>query len=172
MENKGGKRRKDKDWSYKCNSKGRRYMVLRDGKGRIRKMWGGYSPKVFDGHFLELFGEWFEEYLKGVGVIADQHFEGGKKLKGVIFYTAHHEPRFSHNNNNLATNEEDTVNLHLLTKEQLSFNNALYKLRARVELPFGEAKSIFRVLRQHWGESSNQLDNMVWIAAGVSSARR
>lgn len=40
MCNKGGKKRKDENWSFKCNSKGRRYMILRDGKGRIRKMWG------------------------------------------------------------------------------------------------------------------------------------
>jgi hypothetical protein len=40
LTNKGGKKLKDPYWSYKCNSRGRRYMILRDGRGRIRKMWG------------------------------------------------------------------------------------------------------------------------------------
>jgi hypothetical protein len=41
-------------------------------------MWGGYSPKVYDGDFVELFAEWFEENLSSAGVISDQHFEWGK----------------------------------------------------------------------------------------------
>ena len=46
-------------------------LFLQDGKGRIRKMWGGYSPKVYDCHWLEIWKDWFEENLKGAGVIAD-----------------------------------------------------------------------------------------------------
>ena len=42
------------DWSYKCNSPGHRYAFLSDADGQIRKLWGGYSPKVYDGNFLEL----------------------------------------------------------------------------------------------------------------------
>jgi hypothetical protein len=62
--------------------------VLRDGHGRIRKVWGGYSPKIYDGSLLELNREWFEENLANAGVIADQQFEWGKKnLKKVKFYT-------------------------------------------------------------------------------------
>jgi hypothetical protein len=123
-------------------------MVLRDGKGKIRKMWGGYSLKVFDGHFLELFKKWFENKLNGVGVIADQHFEWGKNLKNVKFFTAHHEPYFSRNTTT-PDEDDDAVDLITLTKDQQSYNNALYKLRARVELSFGEAKSIFGMLRNH-----------------------
>lgn len=177
MQNKGGKRKKDPNWSFKCNSKGRRYMVLMDGVGRIRKMWGGYSPKVFDGHWLEMFRRFFEKKLKGSGVIADQHFEWGKNLKDLAWYTAHHEPRFGRNNNAATQQEEaDTddegVDLQVLTKDQRSFNSALYKLRARVELPFGENKSIFQLLSTHWRESERQLDHMVWIAAGVYNSKK
>ncbi len=50
-------------------------MILKDSKGKIRKMWGRYSPKLYDEHFLEVYKRWFEQNLKGVGVIADQHFE-------------------------------------------------------------------------------------------------
>lgn len=172
MVNKGGKKKKDPYWSFKCNSKGRRYMILRDGKGIIRKMWGGYSPKVFDGTFLDIQKGWLEERLHGSGVIADQHFESGKKLSGVTFYTAFHEPRFTRKNNTTTPEDDDAVNITTLTQEQTTFNAALYKLRARVELPFGEAKSIFGVLRAHWQESDNQLDHMVWVATGISNFRR
>jgi hypothetical protein len=70
---------KEEDWSYKLNRPGRRYLVLRDGHGRIRKVWGGYSSKIYDGSLLELNREWFKENLANAGVIADQHFEWGKK---------------------------------------------------------------------------------------------
>lgn len=148
-------------------------MILRDGKGKVKKMWGGYSPKVYDGHFLELYRNWMEKRLKGAGVIADQHFEwGAKNLKEVKFFTAYHEPRFSRKKPLPANDDDDGVGLTVLTKKQESFNSTLYKLRARVELPFGEAKSIFGVLKRHWWESDNQLDHMVWIAAGLSNSRR
>jgi hypothetical protein len=51
MQRRGKTSRKDPDWSYKLNRPGRRYMFLRDEKGKIRKIWGGYSPKVYDGEF-------------------------------------------------------------------------------------------------------------------------
>ena len=134
-------------------------MILRNGRGRIRKLWGGYSLKVFDEHFLEIGKRWFEKRLAGAGVVADQHFEWGKKnFKKVKFYTTHHEPRFNRKN---TTKEEDDDNeedeeyfeatdLTTLTKKQQSFNSALYKLRARVEMPFGESKTMFALLRTHW----------------------
>jgi len=179
MQNVKGKKKTGKDWSYKCNSKGRRYMILRDGKGRIRKMWGGYSPKVFDGHFLMILKEWFEENLKGAGVIGDQHFEMGKKLEGVKFYTKHRkgmqndESETEDEDENTDTeSEDDAVNLSVNTKKEKVYNSALYKLRARVEIPFGEINTIFKVLAQHWAESEEQLDNMVWIAVGVLNHRK
>ena len=48
-------------------------------KEKDTKMWGGYSPKVFDGNFLELFWDFFEEDLKGAGIVADNHFEWGQR---------------------------------------------------------------------------------------------
>ena len=63
-------------------------MTLTDGKRRIRQLWGGYSPKVFDGHFLQDNKYWFETQLQGSVVVADQHFEYGKKnFEGLHFHT-------------------------------------------------------------------------------------
>ncbi len=66
MINRKGKRKKGKNWSFKENSKGRRYMFLLDGKKRVQKWWGGYSPKVYDGDFMMVKKSWFESRLKGV----------------------------------------------------------------------------------------------------------
>jgi hypothetical protein len=44
----------DSSWSQKCNSPGQRYQFIMDGKSRIRKIWGGMSPKVDDGNHLRL----------------------------------------------------------------------------------------------------------------------
>lgn len=86
--------RKEHTWSYKCNSPGRRYMMLCDGKGIVRKLWGGDSPKVYDGHFVEERTRWFEKKLKGTTVVADQHFEWAKKnLKHVCFHTPISAPK-------------------------------------------------------------------------------
>ncbi len=57
--NKKDKRKKEKDFSFKKNSK-RKYMLLIDGKKRVQKWWGGYSPKVYDGNFLIINRSWFE----------------------------------------------------------------------------------------------------------------
>lgn len=136
-------------------------MILRNRKGRIRKMWGGYSPKVFNGTFLDIQRHWIERKLKGSRVITDQHFEHGKKLSNVTFYTVFYEPRFTHKNNTTTPDDDDAVDITIFTQEQSTFNAALYKLHARVELPFGETKSIFGVFQAYWQESDNQLDYMV-----------
>ena len=46
---------------------------------RVRKIWGGYSPKVYDSHLIEANRDWFEDKLKGAEVVADQHFCWGVK---------------------------------------------------------------------------------------------
>lgn len=52
-----------------------RYMVLRDGTGKIsEKAWGGYSPKTYDAEFMRTHRQWFEENLRGTAILADTHF--------------------------------------------------------------------------------------------------
>ncbi len=79
----GGRRtvkRSSPNWSFKKNRPARRYMFLSDGRCRARGLWGGYSPKVYDGTFLELFQDTFKKNSKGAVIVADQHFVNGNKL--------------------------------------------------------------------------------------------
>ena len=41
--------RKDPRWSYKLNAPGQRFQVVCDARGKVQRLWGGYSPKVYDG---------------------------------------------------------------------------------------------------------------------------
>ena len=40
-------------WSYKLNGPGKRFQVVMDLQTRIVALWGGYSPKIYDGNWLE-----------------------------------------------------------------------------------------------------------------------
>jgi len=55
-------------WSYKENGPAQRFTFLMDYKRRIRKVWGGYTPKLYDGHFLQERKWWFEGKLQSAGV--------------------------------------------------------------------------------------------------------
>jgi hypothetical protein len=44
------------------------------------KAWGGYSPKVYDGTFIQLQKAWIDDGLGGMGSCGDNHFLVGSKL--------------------------------------------------------------------------------------------
>ena len=70
------------------NRPGHRYMFVRDGKGRIVKIWGGYCPKIQDGSFLEAHKEEFKTSVRDAVIIADNHFSKGKNfLKKMALYS-------------------------------------------------------------------------------------
>ena len=71
---------KSAEWSFKENAPAQRYMVVSDAKGKIHKVWGGYSPKLHDGTFLSNNKESIELLLKDGVVLGDNHFSKGKKL--------------------------------------------------------------------------------------------
>lgn len=153
--------KKNPDWSYKENSPGRRYMIIRDGKGRIRKIWGGYSPKIHDGNFLELWREWIEENLAGAGVIADEHFGWGKQhLKEVKYYTPIRRPPSK-------KRTYDGEDIAKLTKNEEAYNEAIHSARARVENPFAQLKKKWVALGSPWAEEDEQLDHLIRVAIAI-----
>ena len=150
------------NYSHKNGRLGRRFMFLSDANGIIKKIWGGYSPKVYDGHFLELNTSWFAKKLKGAGVFGDFHFSNGKTLlkKKVDFYVPFPKPaNFS--------KRDSGADFRKLTKEQQKWNARVAHLRARVEQTFAWLKTKFRCLAKPWAEDSAQLDCVLWLACGI-----
>ena len=60
---------KDKNWSYKENGPCQWFMVLADGQGMVQKLWGPYSPKLYDGDFLKLQAEEHLDLLHGCTIV-------------------------------------------------------------------------------------------------------
>jgi hypothetical protein len=142
--------KKDDWWSFKLNSPGVRYMVILDAKTNCRGIYGPYSPKVFDGHWLSCHSDWLEQHLSGAHVAADQHFEWGRdNLRGVKFHTP-----FKKKAKKRKPGHERP--LSTLTQEQKQYNTSLYEVRARVESIFGVIKTKWKALQNPFFESHLQ----------------
>jgi len=42
---------KDRNWSYKVNGPGRKWLFLHDARGRVMMVFGPKPPKTYDSHF-------------------------------------------------------------------------------------------------------------------------
>jgi hypothetical protein len=160
--------KKDSKWSYKLNRPGRRYMVLRNRKGKILKLWEGYSPKVYDGTWLEIMKQELDQTLAGGVVIADSHFVKGKTLfENVTFLT--NIPKQKQSRKKKSDDSTEGKDLEILTKEQEKFNKTHRRAQARVESPFGFIKTKIDAFAKPWSESEEQLDCLVWTASGIKN---
>lgn len=163
LEGRGRTSRKAPEWSYKLNGPGQRFMALQDATGRVRALWGGYSPKIYDGEFLKVQREWMESHLAGATVLADNHFEWGKqRLHGVKFVT-----NIKRRTGSTATGERMTT----LTKDEQDYNSALSSARARVEGGIGRLKTPFDALKRSFQEGEEQQNCLLWIAVGIENSR-
>lgn len=107
-----------------------------------------------------------EQQLQGGVVLADNHFSKGKKIfQNVKFLT--NFAKKGQSKKRKKESMEEGVDLTTLTKKQVQFNSAHRHARARIEIPFGFIKSKIEALNQPWSEDKEQLDNLVWIAAGI-----
>ena len=163
LTNKKGINKKHSSWSYKLNRWGQRFMILADAHRRVRKIWGGYSPKVFDGDFILLTKDWIEEKLSGVASIGDNHFKSGAKiLRSHVLYAPMKKPP--------NTKKTTYKGLKSETKSQKIERRALKAIRSRIESPFGEIKNKFISLSKPFGESKKQQSYVVEFAFGVHNS--
>jgi hypothetical protein len=152
---------KDFDYSFKENGPGGRYMILMDGKSRIRKMWAGYEPKIWDGGFIKVTKDWLSEYLAGAGV-ADHHFAWAyQHVPTAEWYVPEIEPK-----------PKNSEVVAPAVKRVQRWNRAVRAVRARVEHPFGEIDRTWEILREPWQEDQFQLDALAWVAIGVHNMKR
>ncbi len=139
-------------------------MTLRDGSGRVRKLWGGYSPKVYDSHFMSLKRRWFKRKLAGTGILADMHFfEARAHIKDPdILATA--PPKITADLLRVRGYAEDT-------REAKRKSAAITKKRGVVEQIYARVKKIFLPLAggpyHVWREPESELDYVVEWACGV-----
>jgi hypothetical protein len=159
---------KHPDWSYKLNGPGRRYMLLQNGQNKILKIWGGYTPKLYDGDFLDLKKEWFRRHLDGAHVIGDDHFRKGKE-----YFRSKKHPKFHipYRITEAKSGNSDPDLDDVLPKGKQRFNKRLHKLRSRVEIPFGWVKNSFASISTPWPEAEQQLDYLIVFAFGVHNLR-
>ena len=165
--------RKDPQWSYKLNGPGQRYTVVMDARGVIQNVWGGYSPKVYDGEWVNLCSNELATTFHGAHIIGDTHYELGNRymrniepLPDVKFYTPVAEPR-GRKRKRSPSEEDPTIGISKLTKEQQSWNSKISHLCAWVESPFGEVKRCWVSLGTVFYEDDDQQDYLVHIAFGV-----
>jgi hypothetical protein len=62
-------------------------MIIQDRKQKIRAVWSGYLPKIFDGNFLELFKDKFKTKFNRAGIINNTHFEWRKQALKILLST-------------------------------------------------------------------------------------
>jgi hypothetical protein len=152
--------RKDPGWSYKCNGPGRRYMALVDLSGCPRALFGGYSPKLYDAHWIEVKKNWMEKHLAGATIYADCHFTSASQLlKNVNLVTPIPKPRGRKKKNSAPKIE--------LAPEIVKQNRKISKVHGRVEQLFGLMGLKFQALSKVFYEDDDQLDSLVKLAAGV-----
>lgn len=167
--------------SFKLNGPGRRYMFVRNGSRKVVKLWGGYTPKLYDGYFVEDHKDEIDEKLAGSTLIGDNHFTyGAQYLENVKIATPLGAiKRNSEVPEELEADEGNSANAASvyefeggktrgrLTKEEEEWKSGIQKLRARVEGLFGFLKSTFKSLNTPFQESARQQDALVYYAVGI-----
>ena len=134
-------------------------MLIASASGRIRGVYGGYSPKLYDAHWVQANAHYLNRVFDGATIIADQHFRSAGKLRKVDFLTCE-----------LKSNRSDflTETQWAAYEEKRKRNNRHVKaLRARIESIFGLLVNKWKSLQQRFGDPPEQLDYLLFIACAV-----
>lgn len=169
--------RKGPQWSYKLNAPGRRYVTIHNARRKVVKVYGGHSPKLFDGTFLETHKVDIQELFKGARFVGDNHFSKGKQYfsshaneDDIKFYT-----NYAKKSKKKLVDVEGPVNdadvVDELTNAHQSFNRDHQGVRSRVETPYAWISNTFKALSL-WRETEEQLDYLVHIALAVHNMKQ
>lgn len=152
-------------WSGKENHYARRFMTVQDASGKFLKVWGGYSPKVYDGTFVEMFQEYFENNFQNGVFLADGHFSSVSRLMRnpkIIAPTPQRKKAKRRLNE-----DEDAEGLAVITKEEEKLLVAIHEGRSRVERPYASLKGKFEALETPWSEELVQLKYLFFYACAI-----
>jgi len=172
-----GKKRGPKSdlWSGKENRPSLRFMTLEDGYGLINELWGGYSPKIYDSHFVQSQQQFFTGKMKGAKIVADQHFSSVHKyFANPEFVTKLRELKSKDEKGRKrkrdefdSDEEDDDEDMDVRAKTREQHNQDVAEVRGPVEGPFGHIKRKFASLKEPWAESLEQLTHLTTFAVGV-----
>lgn len=177
MAHRDGWKRAGPHYSGKMKKWAQRFQVLQDASGRILQAWGGYSPKVYDAHWVDMMKETVEEKLGGGHIVADCHYStanqylediGGKT--GVKFYTPYPKPgggKRKKGKKTSSNNDDESVGIAKLSKEKLTWNDKISNHRGRVEGPFGVMKQKWKCLDAAFPEDLEQHNCVVDLACAA-----
>lgn len=156
-------------WSHKLGRPGLQYMVIRDGKRKIRGLYGGHSPKTYEGTWLRSHKELMEEQWAGGVFVGDEHFhKANTYFSDPVFHTtvrAIPSQEVSSQKNQSVSSSERAA----LTRKQELHNSEISDARARIESVCGQLSHTFQCLTKPWAEEFEQLDYVVNIAAAVAN---
>ena len=112
---------------------------------------GGYSPKLYDSHWVIARQDWLEAKFKHATIYGDTHFRSAAKyFKNVTLVAPKQKP------------PKRDLDIH----DQLK-NSEIRAVRGRVESPFGIMENKFGILKKPFYEGEEQLDYLVQFAYGV-----
>lgn len=157
--------RKEDSWSYKLNAPGQRYMIVASLRGRILKLWGGYSPKDHDGRWMQSHKEELDMLFQGGVLLGDCHFAWGKTGMSKVTVITPNQRRPCRKRKR--GKEEPEEGVSALTVKQEEENKKLAALRAKVEHPFAWLDKKFKSLSQPWYETEEQMDCLVVLGLGI-----
>ena len=61
-------------------------MMMCNNYGKACKIWGGYSSKIYDEHFIKMITKQLKKAIGGTNIIANQHFNYKVKGRFGAFY--------------------------------------------------------------------------------------
>jgi DDE superfamily endonuclease len=162
--------KKDPSWSYKLNAPGQRYQCLMDAELKCVGLWGGYSPKTYDGEWVDYMKNDLKHDYPGARIIADTHYETANTAMASVdaeevvqFFTPFSKPRGPK-----GKKRDPSQGLKVLTQKQKTWNNSISHIRGRIESPFGLIKQKWKGLDLFY-EGEEQQNYLVSLAVATLS---
>eukprot|EP00727_Mastigamoeba_balamuthi_P005106 m51a1_g14594 hypothetical protein (686) ;mRNA; r:1158602-1161177 len=138
-------------WSFKENCPAGHFMVALDMQGRPVGVWGPYSPKLFDSHWIQANKKMLKLLFPNDVFIADNHFAWAQdNMKTPAFFATYACP----------PNHPATEGVAKLLVKKRILNRQIEDIRSRVESPFGVIKENVKAVGRPFAEKDNQLENI------------
>ncbi|KAG2375136.1 hypothetical protein C9374_010140 [Naegleria lovaniensis] len=147
--------KKSDEYSYKEDHFANRFTCFSDANGRIRKLYGAYSPKVEDSAFMTLMKDEIETSMEGAVMLGDCGYESVvSKFRKINIVT----PK---------SKQKDGRGIRKLTQKQKARNKLLKSIRSRVECPLGDIKLTWKSLSSCFTEDDTQHSYVVKMAVAI-----